>query len=379
MSETPPLDSGALNGRLQDVVDELSELLGAPAVLEDIDLTLLAYRSQGLDVDPVRAASILGRTASAQVKAYFESQGIRTATGPLRLAGDPAHQISPRTCLPVRQAGRTLGYLWVLEPAAGIDAGRLALAERLARQAGELLAQRRHGVLEHDRLVGELFSVDPVAAADARAALVARGELTAEAPIVVVALLTTDGSVPPTESKTSRTRVFSAQPGSPADPSAAPAALARRAARLVEGTERAGVSDPAHELAELAARRHEADCAARVALARPQLGRVLTWAELGFYRVVGQGPAAVEALLDGTPAARLRARADAELVRTALVYLDEAGHAARAAAALSVHRQTLYYRLEKIEQLSGVTLDQGEARLQLHLGLALGEVLPFLR
>jgi DNA-binding PucR family transcriptional regulator len=44
-----------------------------------------------------------------------------------------------------------------------------------------------------------------------------------------------------------------------------------------------------------------------------------------------------------------------------------------------VHRQTLYYRLEKIEQLSGVDLDQGEARLQLHLGLALGEVLPFLR
>jgi DNA-binding PucR family transcriptional regulator len=106
---------------------------------------------------------------------------------------------------------------------------------------------------------------------------------------------------------------------------------------------------------------------------------VLSWAELGFYRVVAQGPAAVEALLAESPAARLRARADAELVRTALVYLDEAGQAARAATELSVHRQTLYYRLEKIEQLSGVDLDQGEARLQLHLGLALAEVLPFLR
>jgi DNA-binding PucR family transcriptional regulator len=46
---------------------------------------------------------------------------------------------------------------------------------------------------------------------------------------------------------------------------------------------------------------------------------------------------------------------------------------------LSVHRQTLYYRLEKIEQLSGVNLDEGEARLQLHLGLALADILPYLR
>jgi hypothetical protein len=130
---------------------------------------------------------------------------------------------------------------------------------------------------------------------------------------------------------------------------------------------------------ELAVARHEADCAARVALARPRLGPVLSWAGLGFYRVVGQGPAAVEALIAGTPAAVLRDRAEAELVRTALVYLDEAGHAARTAAALSVHRQTLYYRLEKIEQLCGVDLDQGESRLQLHLGLVLGEILPFLR
>jgi DNA-binding PucR family transcriptional regulator len=129
---------------------------------------------------------------------------------------------------------------------------------------------------------------------------------------------------------------------------------------------------------ELAVARHEADCAARVAQARPSLGPVLSWADAGFYRIVGQGFEAVEALIAGTPAARLRTRADAELVRTALIYLDQAGHAARTAAALSVHRQTLYYRLEKIEQLCGVDLDQGEARLQLHLGLALGEVLPLL-
>ena len=129
MSESTPLALGGdLVGQLQDVVDELSELLSAPAVLEDTDFTLLAYRSQGLDVDPVRTASILGKTASPSVKAYFEEHGIRTATGPLHVPGDPQQQIAPRACLPARSQGETLGYLWVLEPEPGIDAERLALA-----------------------------------------------------------------------------------------------------------------------------------------------------------------------------------------------------------------------------------------------------------
>jgi DNA-binding PucR family transcriptional regulator len=170
--------------------------------------------------------------------------------------------------------------------------------------------------------------------------------------------------------------VVSAPPGDPAGP-LGPAF--RRASRLAGTLGQAGIGEPRRSVERLPDGLREADCAARVAAARPRLGRVLSWADLGFYRVAAQGPAAVEALLAGTPAARLRDRAEAELVRTALLYLDEAGHANRTSTGLSVHRQTLYYRLEKIEQLCGVDLDQGEDRLQLHIGLALGEVLPFLR
>ena len=46
--------------------------------------------------------------------------------------------------------------------------------------------------------------------------------------------------------------------------------------------------------------------------------------------------------------------AQAELARTAEVYLDRAGQAGRTAAELGIHRQTLYYRLSRIEQLTGV-------------------------
>jgi hypothetical protein len=354
--------------QLQDIVDDVSGLLGAPTVLEDTAFTLIAYSSQGgVDVDPVRAASILGKTATPAVRAWFEEHGIAAATGPVRVPGDPELKIAARFCLPARSADRTHGYLWVLEPENGFTPVQLASIESLTRRAGELLAWRRQGEDTRDRLFEELLSGDPELATAARTALAARGEVPGSGPLSVVVVRT---EVP---TRSVLTRVIAAD--DPADP-LGPAL--RRAARLVGEHGRAGVGTMRTRAGELAVARHEADCAALVARARPHLGPVLSWADLGFYRVVGQGAEAVEALVAGTPAARLRTRADAELVRTALVYLDQAGHAARTAAALSVHRQTLYYRLEKIEQLCGVDLDQGEARLQLHLGLALGEVLPFL-
>ena len=57
------------------------------------------------------------------------------------------------------------------------------------------------------------------------------------------------------------------------------------------------------------------------------------------------------------------------VARTAEVFLDHAGQAGRTAAALAVHRQTLYYRLSRIEQLTGLDLADGRARLLLHITL----------
>ncbi|WP_029383345.1 PucR family transcriptional regulator, partial [Streptomyces leeuwenhoekii] len=90
------------------------------------------------------------------------------------------------------------------------------------------------------------------------------------------------------------------------------------------------------------------------------------WASIGPFRLLTALPAgaaqdpAVRALL--SPAHR-------ELARTAEVYLDRAGQAGRTAAELGIHRQTLYYRLSRVEQLTGLDLDDGEDRLLLHMAL----------
>jgi DNA-binding PucR family transcriptional regulator len=59
------------------------------------------------------------------------------------------------------------------------------------------------------------------------------------------------------------------------------------------------------------------------------------------------------------------------LLPTLSTFLDCAGEAQRTAARLRVHRTTLYYRLSRIEQISGLNLRDGRDRLLAHLALRL--------
>ncbi len=97
-------------GDYQELVDEISALLGAPATLENRDFELIAfaaYDSDGefdeADLDPVRTRSILTRRSTAAVRRWFEGFGIARATGPVRIPPTPeAGVYRGRICLPVR-------------------------------------------------------------------------------------------------------------------------------------------------------------------------------------------------------------------------------------------------------------------------------------
>ncbi|MFD6447777.1 helix-turn-helix domain-containing protein [Promicromonospora sp. NPDC060204] len=69
----------------------------------------------------------------------------------------------------------------------------------------------------------------------------------------------------------------------------------------------------------------------------------------------------LEALL-GLPEAAL-------LLHTLETYLELAGSARATAAALHLHRTSLYYRLQRVELLAGTDLKDGTERLALHLAL----------
>jgi hypothetical protein len=377
-------------GDYQELVDEISELLGVPATLENRDFELIvfgAYDSEGdLDpsaLDPVRTRSILTRRSTATVRTWFEGFGITRATGPVRIPPTPeAGVYRGRICLPVRHRGVVLGYVWLLESDPGPTDAQLTAAMAVTVRIGALLAdEAQHGAdlsreLRAVLTAGRGWQGD-MAVAALRTALGARGE-GPHAVVCVAPWPSADPEDAPSARTVPHTTALCTIPWSTTAQSLAILVRlrspevrtpARTAAQrlLGEGTTRvAGLSEPRTGLTDLAASWQEASAATHAALAEPRLGPVAEWSKIGPYRLLTSLPP--DTAQD--PAVRpLLAPAHRELARTAEIYLDCAGQAGRTAAELGIHRQTLYYRLSRVEQLTGLDLDDGEDRLLLHMAL----------
>jgi hypothetical protein len=367
----------------QELVDEVSALLGAPATLEDRDFRLIAFGAHDSEsavneasMDPVRTRSILTRRSTAEVRAWFERFGITRAAAPVRIPAAPdAGVVRPRLCLPVRHGGVVHGYVWLLDSAEHTEA-QLSAAMDVAARIGVRLAAEAGAATDLGRelraaLTGPADALRALLGADADAwhALVCVLPWTAED---VPGIRTVPGAAALCAAPQAQ------GPQAPGPQGAALAALVRlrspevvtpahtAAARLLEAGPGAGagVSAPRRGLDALPEAWGEALAAARVARARPRLGPVADWSALGPYRLL--------AALTTTPDPAVRPLLEpqhAELARTAEVYLDCAGQAGRTAAELRIHRQTLYYRLSRVEQLTGLDLDSGEDRLLLHMAL----------
>ncbi|MEU0648401.1 PucR family transcriptional regulator [Streptomyces umbrinus] len=393
MRENAPMSqaSGDHHGDYQELVDDISELLGAPATLENRDFELLAfgaYDSEGeLDasaLDPVRARSILTRRSTPTVRSWFEGFGITRATGPVRIPPTPeAGVYRGRICLPVRHRAVVLGYVWLLDDDPGPSAEQLTAAMEVTARIGALLADEAQAGADLTREFRAVLTAErgwqrDMAVAALRTALGARGE----GPHAVVCVAPWP-SADPDDAPSARTvphatAVCTVPWGTAAQSLAllirlratdvhAPALTAAgRLLKETEGAVAAGVGAPRTGLAGLGAAWLEASAAARAAGAEPRLGPVAEWRSIGPYRLLTALPP--DATHD--PAvAPLLAPAHRQLAHTAETYLDCAGQATRTAAALGIHRQTLYYRLSRVEQLTGLDLDDGEDRLLLHMAL----------
>ncbi|MFJ6794180.1 PucR family transcriptional regulator [Streptomyces sp. NPDC091268] len=394
-----------MKGDYQDLVDEISALLGAPATLENRDFRLIAFGAHDSDddlaMDPVRTRSILTRQSTAAVRAWFEAFGIARATGPVRIPAAPdAGVFRGRICLPVRHRGIVQGYVWLLDaepsgpggaPGAGPGPAALEAAMEVAQRIGVLLAEEARAGADLSRefravlTAGRGWQRDMAVAAlraalgpgaDGSHAAVCVAPWAGEAPASVPGAAAVcvapkpgggsgaggegpGGDAPAEQALAVLVRLRSADALAPAL-----TAVSRLLPRTAGGG--AGVSDPVRSLAELPAAWQQAVAAARAGAAQPRFGPVAQWSAIGPYRMlaaVAAGP------LDDPATRALLGPGNRELARTAEVFLDCAGQAGRAAAALGIHRQTLYYRLSRVEQLTGLDLAEGEDRLLLHMSL----------
>ena len=380
---------------LQDIVDEVSRLLQRPATLEDRHFNMVTFSSHGEETDETRQHSILRRRSSPDVRHWFEQFGIATSDGPVRIPASPDQRILPRVCLPARWGGVTYGYVWLVDERQDTDQARLPAAMALAGRAGVLMAQQSRARDDLEFKLRDLLSADPETAEQAAAEIDELGVVRRGTPVAAVELrLAVTGAerLEPinlwglpravlTATGDDHTILLVPVPGHELGPARDVARHARDlyAAQIEDGLRErlvAGIGAPRADLAQARASGREARLAARIGQAAPALRPIAAWPELGVYRLLACGPEATlaGAVLDPM-VLRLLDTGDSELIATAVSYLGAGGNVQHAAAELNVHRQTVYHRLEKIEQVTGLDMSRGDHRLLLHLGLTLAPLL----
>jgi len=137
-----------------------------------------------------------------------------------------------------------------------------------------------------------------------------------------------------------------------------------------------GIGEVQPSLAKVAASYRQGQQATRVADVVRAVGEVVRWRDLGIYRMLAH--IAVEELttdaLHSGLVKLLQEDREGVLLHTLESFLDNAGDVKSTAAALVIHRTSLYYRLGKIEQIAGVDLGNGDDRLAMHLGLKMSRM-----
>jgi len=393
------IDHWPAGHELQTLVDAAASELGRPIGIDDARFRPVAYSAHHEGYDAVRTECILGRESPLAAVRWIKSLGLPAAVAPQRVPANPDLGMAARIGVPLRYSDLTVGFLWLIDEPEPLSDDEVAAAAAVADRAAAVMHRMRLLERQHRRreqlLLQRLAAGNEATSARAAEELLGAGHLESAARYRVLALhaghglqpeLVRAGVVDALERLRRRLparRVVAAEVADvglavlacPAgeDPRRHAAALARMAReadtelRPVVGVSAAVAAD---ELRRACRQAH--DAAAAVAFDAESDG-IVCWDELGAYATILEARSSVDPLA-AVPAGlrRLLDSPDAPaLVATLETYLELAGDAAAAAAALSLHRSSLYGRLRRIEEIAGADLRSGDDRLMLHLGLRL--------
>lgn len=375
-------------GGLPEVAAALVELLGGGLLVVDAQRRVLA--SAGPAVDEAHSLAVeqgsLPRSARGGARLR---QALEAAERSGRLTRVEARDgLAPRWLAPVSAAGDRLGAL-VLAEARLLDDAELRMLERAALvTALALLGERVQADAEQSvrvDLLGDLLSerdgdLDRLRRRAARVGL----DFQREHAVVVAEAAFPDRRRAAFECSA----LAAAADGLAAEydghlvvllpgrePSDAAAFVARQLTVALDVRVTAGAQGPAVGVSGIVSAHRDARRCLRVLAALGREGQAAAADELGAYVLllgeVGSGD--VEAFVDRAlgPILGYDARRGSELVGTLEAYFAARGNLTQAAAALHVHVNTLYQRLDRIGRLLGDGWQEADAELQLHLALRL--------
>lgn len=385
-------------GSLQDVAGALASLLGRSITVENTDYEVLATARVG-PVDEARTRSVEAGSTPPDLAQHLLERGIYerllSERGPVRVPAMPDLGMRmERIVTPIVVANQIMGYVWVI-------AGKYPLDE-----LDEL-------AIEHAATVAALIMFKEQAVRDAEMAL--RGDL------VDQLLQTSDHPDPALMERAHQLgfhlnrayQVLMVRAEPPTDTAAhsllkqierrlqgadasAFAALrdtyvvvilqGRRsldgeqvARLLIDGVRDAvgpalvGVGQAVDDLTGLRASYNQANEALEVAHALGRGSGVSTFDSLGILHWLYHLPSDI--LSSNVYVAGIRQLAahdadqSADLLHTLEAYLDAGGTISRASKTLNVHRNTLVYRLDRIEEITGFDPRDPECQLNLHIAL----------
>ncbi|WP_283136884.1 PucR family transcriptional regulator [Rhizohabitans arisaemae] len=356
----------------QELLEALALAIGRGVSIDNPEGRVIAHSAHHGDADPVRAEAVLSRTVPAEVSRWQDAHGIRRATRPVHVAANPRLRMSARLCVPLLHRGTRLGYLWLIEGDRHLTVPERERAVADSQAIAALLGEGPGSRSGSSGLLRTLLTAKaPGPRAEAEAALIARGAVERDGAIRIAVVEGTAGD--PARGLGDRVPGVVARAGverhlalllSP------DARLATLAERFVPGPGvRVGVSALHPRLADARQAHRQALAAARAVRAEPGLGPVLAWERLGVYRLLAEYGHGV---VTGDPLDRLRERdARGTLLATLERYLDTGCDAQETARTMHLHRTSLYYRLGRIEEITGRSLRDGRDRLELHLALKL--------
>ncbi|MFE4519903.1 PucR family transcriptional regulator [Kitasatospora sp. NPDC056783] len=393
---------------LQTLVDGLAEELGRSVVLADPLVRLICTSRHFGDEDRVRVRTLLQGVADDEFIRHVLSQGVTGWTAPGILPGREDLGMQPRYCVPIRRRGHLLGILKVMAVGEPLTEAETEAIDRVARTvAVEMYADRLASDVDEERtrrFLGRLVGSDSALRFAAHERLVDDGLLPA-GPHVVVTTVVVPGR-PGTTGEVAVALRGALEPFRHARPARGLFAVEQDGAVLVQVFDRepaeeeldaqcraivrslrtflgadvdvaVGVGGRRTALADAWISHDQARVAVRAARRLPRLEGVGDWERLGEFTMFLQLPESAlnDSLLPKPLLGLLDDSAGSRLEETLRCFLENAGSVPRTAEILELHRTSLYYRLRRIQEITGLDLDDGAHRLVLHMGLKLLDLL----
>lgn len=398
-------DGGDSETDLFELANSLADMLGGPVTIEDMSSRIHAFSADQAQADEPRKQNVLGRQVSRKHNDVLEQVGvfaeIYSSSKPV-FVPSIVEGSRPRMAMRIRAGSENLGSIWAIVDKPLTEARQQAfieganvvalsmvrrqiIADAGARLRSALVARLIEGGQAAVEAAEQLGTVDGLSCVLAIAPIEALEhepgrEADLESTARSLAAFLNMAEPRAVSSLVGRT-IYAIVPLRAGSGTSSARELAAGFLKRVPASEQLaiGISDPADDVASLAAFRRQADVALRVLrLPRRRGTQVATHAEIQMDALLlrlGDLLAAEHQQLGGPlgALADYDAANDGSMVATVAAHLDAFGDVASAAAAVHVHPNTFRYRLKRIEEIAGISLADPDTRLTLALQLRLGE------